>query len=170
MTRTGRFGLLTLSLTAPGSTIRTQALVVAQDRWLVLDDSPVEDVATPLASLGEQAASDPARPPGSVLVRRGSQPLRLWAVIHDLEATPTSHPRWVEQALDGILREVQRRDLGSLALPDMGCETGMPPEQFLRMLVETTRSVGLVTRLRVFIAFEEQLLPAACRALSDLDF
>ena len=66
--------------------------------------------------------------PGSVVVRRG-QPLRLLAVVHDLAADPTWKEEWIAQALDEILRQAQRRQLRSLALPLLGTVHGRLPRQ-----------------------------------------
>ena len=66
-----------------------------------------------------QAHEAQALSPGAVVVRAG-QPLRLLAVVHKLDETPSWREEWVARALDAVFREAGRRGLGALALPVLG--------------------------------------------------
>ena len=72
--------------------------------------------------------------PGAV-VARGDAPVRLLAVVHDIEQTPTWKEAWIERALSELLKEVDRRKLGSLCLPVLGSLHGdMSTARFARLL------------------------------------
>lgn len=172
--RTGRFGLVTLTLGGFGEPpFGLDAMVVAQDRGLLLDPTtPVEDSPRSYRALIREAdAIGSGARPGSVLVRRGPGPLRMWAVIHDLDTEPSCRPEWVEAALHSVLREVAHRGLGTLSLPALGCaERVLEPDAFLRLLADAIAAVGLVSRLQVWLTVPGDLRPAAARALAALDF
>jgi hypothetical protein len=171
--RTGRFGLVRLLLTEPHCPpFQPDAVTVAQDRWLLLDaGTPVCDTQRGYRSLARAAGGSGGERPGSVLVRRGGQPVRLWAVIHDLDATPGCRREWIASALDGVLREVQRRRLRTLELPPLGCADGVvSAAEFLVRLGASIRNTGGVSRLQVWIPLSGTLRAAACNALDTLDF
>lgn len=96
------------------------ATIVEEDTWLVLSASPAvrEPGEHPLRLLTDLLRALPA-PPGSVVVREG-EPLRLLAVIHDLDREPSCRPEWIVQALGAACREAAARGLTSLALPLLG--------------------------------------------------
>jgi hypothetical protein len=72
--------------------------------------------------------------PGSVLAK-GQRPLRLLAIVHDLNQDPTWKEEWVASALDGIFREADSRGLQSIALPLLGTLHGsLKSERFLLLL------------------------------------
>jgi hypothetical protein len=148
------------------------AIVVAQDRWLLLDAAtPVCDTQRGYRALVRAAGASGGETPGQVLVRRGVLPLRLWAVVHDLDATPGCRREWVACALDGVLREVQRRRLGTLALPALGCGEGVIcTREFLALLAASIRNTAVVSRLRVWIPIADGALDEARAALDALDF
>jgi hypothetical protein len=171
--RTGRFGLVRLILAAPDRPpFQPDAVTVAQDRWLLLDAAtPVCDTQRGYRSLARAAGGSGGERPGRVLVRRGGPPLRLWAVIHDLDATPGCRREWIQSALDGVLQEIQRRKLRTLELPPLGCREGvLAAHEFLDLLARSIRSTGLVSRLEVWIPVTGALRDAARRALPALDF
>lgn len=171
--RTGRFGLVTLLLGDPDFPPFTpDAVVVAQDRWLLLDaTTPICDTQRGYRSLARAASGSGGETPGRVLVRRGAEPLRLWAVIHDLDATPGCRREWIACALDGVLREVQRRKIGTLALPALGCGEGVIcAREFLAMLGASIRNTVLVSRLRVWVPVADGGMDEARTALAALDF
>ncbi len=47
---------------------------------------------------------------------KGSGPVKLLAVVHDLNQDPSWKEEWVVKALEGIFREIEQRKLQSLAL------------------------------------------------------
>lgn len=65
---------------------------------------------------------EPAEP-GSVVVQNGS-PLRLLAIVHDIEQSPTWQEAWIESALSALLNQLERRELDALRLPVLGALHG----------------------------------------------
>ena len=154
------------------------ALVEEQDRWLVLGQGPERADRDPegythelaLTSVDEllEAAdrSEPA-PPGAVLLRR-TRPLRLLAVIHDLERHPTVQTAWISQALETILRLAARSGLRGIALPLLG--GGSDPrdaEAFAELLADALASEG-PARLRLALLAERPQARRVTEALRDL--
>jgi len=66
--------------------------------------------------------------PGSVLVK-GKRPLRLLAIVHDLNQDPSWREEWIANALDRILAEAETRRLRSIALPFLGTLHGSLEKQ-----------------------------------------
>ena len=74
--------------------------------------------------------------PGTVLVKQGS-PVRLHAVVHDLDADPSWKEMWVRAALSGIFEEAARHRLRSLKLPLLATKHGsLPANRFMVLLRE----------------------------------
>ena len=67
-------------------------------------------------------------PPGTVVVQKG-YPLKLLAVVHDLESEPTWNEEWVSKAMAGVLRQADRLRLRSLGLPFLGTVHGRLSEK-----------------------------------------
>ena len=100
------------------------AVAFEEDTYLILSAAPElrEPVEHPLKILTAAHEAEPAEP-GSVLVRPGS-PLRLLAVVHELERQPTWRPEWVARALEGILHAADARGLRGVGLPPIGTRHG----------------------------------------------
>ncbi len=64
--------------------------------------------------------------PGSVVVQAG-RPLRLLAIVHDVNCDPTWRAEWIATALRQVMREVARRRLQALGLPLLGRQFGRMP-------------------------------------------
>ncbi|MDZ7749635.1 MAG: hypothetical protein U5K43_13220 [Halofilum sp. (in: g-proteobacteria)] len=103
------------------------ARVYEDDRHGVLAADPQpRPVAAGLAGLERAALSDPGRAPGTVVVGAG-RPLRLHAVVHDVEREPDWHEEWVAAATAAVLDLAARRGLARLALPLLGTVHGRLP-------------------------------------------
>ena len=114
---------------------KLDAVVAEEDTFLVLGADPVakENYESPQALTRSAAATEPAAP-GSVVVREGS-PLRLLAVIHDLELEPSWSEEWVASALSSIFLEAEARRLSAIALPTLGTLHGsLEPQRFVELL------------------------------------
>jgi len=61
--------------------------------------------------------------PGTVLPRRGS-PVRLFAVVHDLEREPSTCDEWISQALNSVLLFCRKHAVVSLGLGPLGAVHG----------------------------------------------
>lgn len=115
-----------------------EAVAVEEDTYLVLSTPPrlplpAQHPIRVMTSLWELRPE----PPGTVVVR-GEQPLRLLAVVHDLNCDPTWREEWVVGAVDAILMEIARRQLTAVALPLLGCRHGrLTPERFVELLISS---------------------------------
>ncbi len=121
----------------PGATLvfLVEALVVEDDTHLVLGADPLaRETREEPGQLLENARASIGPTPGTLVVR-GGHPLRLHAIVHDLDEEPSWREEWVVSALREILREVEARELRSLALPLLGCVHGsLVPDRFVELL------------------------------------
>ena len=172
--RTGRFGLVTMALHADhdSALLDSQAEVVAQDRWLVMDPrTAVTDSDASASQLARHAAEEVDHELGQILMRRNSSPLRLWAVIHDLSRLPTSDPSWIAMALINIMRELNHRHIDTLCLPCLGCADGtVGEEQFLLLLADAMHKAPVVQRLHINLYCEAPHFETLNSALQKLEF
>ncbi len=95
------------------------------------------ELRVPAESFGElvedMVSFQPADP-GSVVVQAGS-PVRLLAVVHDIDRTPTWTEAWIERAILSVLQETDRHRLASLCLPVLGAMHGsMKTARFATLL------------------------------------
>ena len=111
------------------------AVAFEEDTFLVMSADPkVRDPHEHQVRLMTRVIETRPETPGSVLVR-GQRPLRLLAIVHDLNQDPTWKQEWVASALDGIFGEAERRRLQSIALPFLGTLHGsLEKEHFLLLL------------------------------------
>ncbi len=113
------------------------AVAVEDDTWLALG-TPADVVSSPGHPVRVMTRVWEAQPeePGTVLVKRGS-PLRLHAVVHDLNADPSWNEAWVRAALSGIFEEAARHRLRALRLPLLATKHGsLPAKRFMALLRE----------------------------------
>jgi hypothetical protein len=174
VSRTGRFGLVTISIRADSgaSTHPVQARVVAQDCWLVMDpETPVLDSPQSAAESGFAEALTADRKPGEVVLRRDSQPLRLWAIIHDLNRQPTSCKPWITTALLNTFRELARRRIASVSMPCFGYAQGIvDTAAFFDMLATAIRKTPIVHRMYIDLDCTKSERAVMSDALLKLDF
>jgi hypothetical protein len=126
------------------------AWAAEEDTYLVLSADPevVESNEDPERVMAEVLATRPEEP-GTVVVK-GGHPLRLLAIVHDLNEEPSWKEEWVVSALAGIFQEAETRKLRSLALPLLGTLRGsLEKQRFLVLLREILerRSLGHLTNL-----------------------
>ncbi len=113
------------------------SVAVEEDTWLALG-TPADVVSSPGHPVRVMTRVWEAQPeePGTVLVKRGS-PVRLHAVVHDLDADPSWKEMWVRAALSGIFEEAARHRLRSLKLPLLATKHGsLPANRFMVLLRE----------------------------------
>ena len=126
------------------------ALVYEEDTFLVLSADPdVRDTQeNPEPLLAELQDLEP-KEPGTVLVEAG-YPLRLLAIVYDLNQEPCWKEEWVIRALDEILHLAERQKLRSIALPPLGTLHGSLDQlRFVTLLRQALEkwSPSLLTRL-----------------------
>lgn len=134
-----------------------------EDTWLALStETPVvRSPGHPVRVMTGVWESEPEKP-GSVVVRSGV-PLRLLAVVHDLDAEPTWKEEWVQSALAGVFLEVVERGLQAVKVPLLGTKHGqLPAPRFMALLrrilddVLSTTPDGAPTLRRIWLARESE--------------
>lgn len=110
-------------------------IVFEEDTFLVMSADPVvRDPKESLVRIMTKVIETRPEKPGSVLVR-GKRPLRLLAIVHDLNQEPSWREEWIARALDLILGVAESRGLESIALPFLGTLHGkLGKERFLVLL------------------------------------
>ena len=118
------------------------AVAFEEDTFLVLSaETAIHKPKESLMQVMTKVIETRPETPGSVLVE-GNRPLRMLAIVHDLNREPTWREEWVVSALKGIFQEVERRRLGSLALPFIGTLHGkLGKERFICMLREVLECI-----------------------------
>lgn len=113
------------------------AIVEEQDTDLLLDDKQeIRDVGDkPAWYLANKLESGPQLLPGQIIIHEKS-PLRIQAVIHDLDAEPSCNTQWIEQAVEKILALAKSRNIRTLQLPLLGTRySRVTQRQFLEILL-----------------------------------
>lgn len=124
------------------STLDHDAVVLEDDTFLVLSADPTPK-ATPERPvyLLKQAMQVEPEVPGTVIAKEKA-PLRLLAVVHDLNQDPSWQEEWISSALVEALRAVEKRKLGSMALQMLGTVHGsLDPARFLKLLEHALATV-----------------------------
>jgi hypothetical protein len=132
-----------------------QARAEEEDTYLVLSapTTGVRQAEHPIRLMTALWDVDPLEP-GSVVVKPGN-PLRLLAVVHDLDLDPTCKEDWVAQAMGGIRQEVLSRGITSLALPLIGCIHGrLPADLFAGLLSVWFRQESALPLKRLWLVAE----------------
>lgn len=119
------------------------AVASEEDTFLVLSADPtVRDPKEPLIRLMTRVIETQPEKPGSVVVK-GKSPLRMLAIVHDLNKEPSWREEWIASALDGIFREAETRKLRSIALPFLGTLHGpLEKERFLALLKSSLQRIS----------------------------
>jgi hypothetical protein len=113
------------------------AVVLEEDTWLALS-APADVLTTPGHPVRVMTQVWEARPeaPGTVVVRGGT-PLRLLAVVHDLNAEPSWREEWVRSALAAVFDAAAGEGVRALRLPMLCTRYGrLAPQRFVRLLGE----------------------------------
>ena len=114
------------------------AVVEEQDTSLVLGETdeirdPGEKPAWYLANIAEVQS---LLSPGHVIVR-DTHPLRLQAIVHDLDQDPICRELWVRQALQQLIEITEKRNIHSLQMPLLGTRYGgVGIQQFIDLLLD----------------------------------
>lgn len=169
----GRFGPLRIVVAREDDPpFAVDAAAFEEDTWLALSTiSPVvRSPGHPVRVMTSVWESEPETP-GSVIVKAGS-PLRLLAVVHDLNADPTWTEEWVATALRGIFREADDRGVEALMLPLIGTRHGkLPAPRFMALLRSTLEELidntpeGKITLRRIWLVREDESGEGLLRSL-----
>jgi len=94
--------------------------------------------------------------PGSVLVK-GKRPLRMLAIVHDLNQDPSWREEWIASALDMILAEAETRRLKSIALPFLGTLHGsLEKQRFVVLLRDALERNPAIHLERLWLVVPEE--------------
>ncbi len=160
-----------LIVVAPADTppFVVDARVVEEDTFRIMSAAPewAPPEVHPLQLMNELQHYESDRP-GSVVVQAG-RPIRLLAVVYDLDCDPSWRVEWVAAALRQIMREAAKRRLYSLGLPLLGRQHGrMPRAAFVDLLagVLADRRSHVPRRLWLMVSAPVDVIPVF-RALRD---
>lgn len=130
-----------------------QACAFEEDTWLIMSAEP--DIAPveihPIRRMTELIDAR-KEAPGTVVVRGNTRPLRLLAVVHDVDCDPTWRAQWVHAALKNLLRECEKHRVSALGLPVLGAKHGaMAADRFAGLLARVLNAASLLFLKRIWL-------------------
>lgn len=139
--RMGATALGIVPLEAPAPVV--DAVVVEQDtHGLLAVETQLVETNEPLSHLAGQLGEFVPYDGGVVVVKR-DEPLQLFAIVHDLDCTPSWQEAWIASALDRVFAIAAVRQLKRLGMAPLGCVHGrFPLEQFIALLVASVARHG----------------------------
>ena len=115
------------------------AIVEEQDTGLVLEPSDIISNYgdnKPLWYLANTRELQVSHLPGTIVIKTG-QPIKLQAIVHDLDFCPSWKKNWIRMALIQTLNICNKEHLNSIALPVLGTQFGkFSLEEFIILLAE----------------------------------
>ncbi len=117
------------------------AVVIEQDTYQLLGVGTIlDEPETGIKSLAQEIEDQEPLTPGEVLVT-DTKPVKLTAIVYDIEQEPICSASWVKLALEKILYVTADRSLNTLRLPMLGCTYGnITPLTFIKLLRDTLRA------------------------------
>lgn len=120
------------------------AIVREEDTFLIMSP-PREDmkvVKDNLTRLMTKLIESKPLPPGTIKVKDGF-PVKIIAIVYDVNQDPIWKPEWVENALIRIFEECETRRLKNLSMPMLATVFGkMPIEYFIKILTNVLVDTG----------------------------
>ena len=99
-------------------------MVEEQDTFLLMaEQSTLKDPGKPAWYLANTMEQEQACKPGSVIIK-GRSPIRLLAVVHNIEQQPTCHHEYISKAYKTLLQIIQDKAITSVGLPLLGTVHG----------------------------------------------
>ena len=113
------------------------AFVEEQDTCLLLNpEAEIREIRESYPALVKQMQDQHARLPGEVIVKE-NRPVRLLAVVYDLEQEPVCQLTAVKQTLANLMTVIQKYRLKVVAMPLLGTSYGpVSVDDFLELLQE----------------------------------
>ncbi len=109
--------------------------------------APEESFSTLLTDI---AAFEPLEP--GTVIAQGEAPLRLLAIIHDIEQKPTWRESWVKQAVTALLAEADEHAIEALCLPVLGSIHGaMTTGRFAAVFRQALEAQAPKKLLRIWV-------------------
>ncbi len=114
--------------------------------------APEESFSTLLTDI---AAFKPLKP--GTVIAQGEAPLRLLAIVHDIEQTPTWRESWVKQAVAALLAEADEHAIEALCVPVLGSIHGaMTTTQFAALFRQALEEQAPKKLLRVWVIVSDE--------------
>jgi len=84
-------------------------------------------------------------------------PMRLLAIVHDLNQEPSWREEWIVSALDWIFLFAENRGLGSIALPFLGTLHGsLAKQRFIVLLRNALGQISTVNLKRIWLVVPDK--------------
>jgi hypothetical protein len=116
--------------------LQVDVVVEEQDTNLILGKSPViMDTIESFPALVKKMEQQIHEIPGNVIVKE-SIPIRLVAIVYDVEHTPICKESWIEEALQNILMQCDKYKIKTLAMPLLGTSYGKLKEETTMQLLQ----------------------------------
>jgi len=115
------------------------AIVEEQDTSLVLGESnEIKDPGNkPVWYFANKLQSYAALTPGEIIVRK-SRPLRIQAIVHDLDQEPTCREHWIQQTIEKIFTVTDTHNIHAMQMPMLGTRySDVEITWFLQLVLET---------------------------------
>ncbi|MDX2507772.1 MAG: hypothetical protein QNL62_25305 [Gammaproteobacteria bacterium] len=143
------------------------AIVIEQDTSLILEpDDKIRDSGDdkPLWYDANTAQLSTSHQPGDVIIKPG-KPIRLFAIVHDLDQTPSWQTEWIETALKHIFTIINEKRFPAIRLPVLGTQFGrIKLDEFVSILIQVLKQHHFDHPLRVWLAVK----PEKCQVICDL--
>lgn len=103
---------------------KIDALVFEEDAFLIISDEPeyIPPPKHPIRLMSDIANFKP-QVPGTVVIK-GENPIRMLAVVHDVNQDPTWKEEWIEKAVCSVFQKAEILKLRTLGLPMIGTKHG----------------------------------------------
>ena len=147
---------------------KVNAMVFEEDTWLVMSAAPTicEPEVHPIRMMTDAMNAAP-EPVGSVLVKKGD-PLRLLAIVHDVNQEPTWNETWIEMALGGVFRAAELNKIPSMGLPLLGTKHGrLEKFRFLVLLADVLKQTDIHRLRQIWLIVPPESGAEIINALSD---
>ena len=131
-----------------------KAIVEEQDTSLVLE--PADEIHEysddrPVWCLSNTQALQKVYRPGEV-INKSYNPIRLLAIVHDLDCDPSWNIEWIKAAVENIFSLCSEKELLSLGLPILGAQFGkLENEAFVKLLVNQLQVKQLDCPQRIWL-------------------
>ncbi|RME33491.1 MAG: hypothetical protein D6786_07525 [Gammaproteobacteria bacterium] len=134
------------------SPFEAEVWVEEQDTWLSWNRrSPPGSHNELIRRLLDRMDPDCPYPAGEVL-STGGRPLRLSAIVHDIDQEPSCRIEWIGRALATIIGLCRSQRFTRLALPPLGTQRGgVPMTEFLELLERQLEERDMTGRLRIWL-------------------
>lgn len=144
-----------------------EAIVLEEDTYLVLSADPriAPPEVSPVRMMTELIDFSPETP-GSVVVV-GDRPVRMLAVVNDVNQDPICREDWIHEALKTVFCHVETLAIRSLGLQMLGTLHGrVAPERFIRILVRVLGGLDACPLERLWLEAPVPVNAAVVRQLS----